>query len=432
MPNTEKKTRKRFQILALVFVSVVINYMDRSNISIAAFALSDELELSSVQMGLIFSAFAWTYATLQIPGGMLVDIIRPRILYTAILSFWSLATLLQGFANSFASLLGFRMSIGLFETPSYPANNRIVTSWFPEKERASAIAVYTSGQYIGLAFLTPVLVAIQNFAGWRGLFIVSGIVGIIWAIVWYLLYRDPLRHKTVSASELNYIAEGGGLIDMQTKAAATTTFNGKDFKQAFMYRKLWGVYLGQFCIGSFFIFFLTWFPTYLVKYRGLDFLQSGFLASIPFLAAFFGVLLSGFISDWLMRKGFSPEQARKTPVLTGMLLSMFIIGANYTDSTFFIILFMAIAFFGNGFASITWVFVSTMAPKHLIGLVGGVFNFIGGLSAVIVPSVIGFLVQDGDFKPALLLIGLIGLIGFFAYIFLVGKVERIEVAEEVV
>lgn len=427
--HTRPLTRKRYHILALVFISVVINYMDRSNISIAAFALSEELGLSTVQMGLIFSAFAWTYATLQIPGGVLVDVVRPRILYTVILSLWSVATLLQGFASSFASLLGFRMSIGLFETPSYPANNRIVTSWFPEQERAAAIGVYTSGQYIGLAFLTPVLVAIQAYAGWRGLFIISGAVGLFWAVVWYLFYRDPLLHETVSASELDYIKEGGGLINMQPQTTEKGKFQWAELKQAFLFRKLWGVYLGQFCIGSCFIFFLTWFPTYLVQYRGLDFLKSGFLASVPFLAAFVGVLLSGFASDYLVKKGYSMEFARKAPVLTGLLLTVSIVGANYTDSTFWVIFCLAVAFFGNGLASITWIFVSTLAPKHLIGLVGGIFNFMGGLSAVVIPTVIGFLVKDGDFKPALLFISILALTGFFSYLFLVGKVERIELEQ---
>ncbi len=123
------------------------------------------------------------------------------------------------------------------------------------------------------------------------------------------------------------------------------------------------------------------------------------------------------------------EFSRKAPVLTGLLLTVSIVGANYTDSTFWVIFCLAVAFFGNGLASITWIFVSTLAPKHLIGLVGGVFNFMGGLSAVVIPTAIGFLVEEGDFKPALLFISLLALTGFFSYLFLVGKVERIEVEQ---
>jgi len=123
--------------------------------------------------------------------------------------------------------------------------------------------------------------------------------------------------------------------------------------------------------------------------------------------------------------------ARKTPIITGLLLSMSIIGANYVSSPALIILFMCIAFFGNGFASITWVFVSTLAPKHLVGLTGGVFNFIGGLAGIVVPAAIGYLVTDNNFTPAIILIGIIGVLGALSYIFLVGKVERVEIKTEI-
>lgn len=422
-----KSTKKRYSILFLVFITVVINYLDRSNISIAAFAIREELGLSTIQMGVIFSAFAWTYSVLQIPGGIMVDKVKARVLYPIILALWSLATLIQGFINSLSAFIGLRAAIGVFETPSYPLNNKIVTSWFPENERASAIAVYTSGQFIGLAFLTPVLVLIQDNLGWRGLFIVSGIIGIVWAIIWYLFYRDPNKHKKVNKQELLYIKDGGSLVEGSSEEKEVQKFTIEDFKHAFKHRKLWGVYIGQFCIGSLFIFFLTWFPTYLVEFRGLDFIKSGFLASLPFLAAFVGVLLSGFTSDFLVRKGYTNEIARKTPVLIGMILSMTIVGSNYTDNTFLIILFLSIAFLGNGLSSITWVFVSLLAPKKLIGLIGGTFNFIGGLSAVVTPIVIGFLVEDSNFEPALFYIGALAFIGFCSYLFLIGKVERIEI-----
>ena len=401
--------------------------MDRSNISVASSAITQELGLTKIQMGLIFSAFAWSYSSLQIPGGIIVDYVKPRILYPFMIVLWSIATLLQGFVSSMGTLVGCRIAIGAFEAPSYPCNNKIVTSWFPEKERASAIAVYTSGQFIGLAFLTPVLILIQSVLGWRGLFIVSGVIGIIWALIWYVFYRDPKNHTKVSQEELRYIEEGGGLISHLTVEKEEQKFNWNDVKLAFSYRKLWGVYLGQFCLGSLFIFFLTWFPTYLVEYRGLDFIKSGFLASVPFLAAFVGVLLSGYTSDFLIRKNYSNELARKAPILVGMFLSLAIIGANYTDNTTLIIFFLSLAFFGNGLASITWVFVSLLAPKKMIGLVGGVFNFIGGLSAAVTPIVIGWLAQDGNFKPALFYIGILAFIGFCSYLFLVGKLKRIDV-----
>lgn len=422
-----KPTKIRFRILALIFVSVVINYMDRTNISVAATAISTDLKLTSVQLGILFSAFGWTYAALQIPGGILVDRIAPRVLYSFCLIAWSVMTLLQGVVRGFGGLLGLRLAIGVFEAPSYPINNRVVTTWFPDYERATAIAVYTSGQFLGLAFVTPALVAIQYYLGWRGLLAATGLVGILWGFIWYRFYRNPTEHKHVNKAELAHIEKGGGLINMHTKAnhIQKTKFEWRNLKKVFAYRKLWGIYIGQFAVNSTLWFFLTWFPTYLVKYRGLDFLKSGFLASAPFLAAFAGLITSGFLSDYLLKKGVSINIARKAPVIFGLLLSASIIGANYVDSPAWIIFFMALAFFGNGFATITWVFVSTLSPKSLIGLTGGVFNFIGNLASIVIPIVIGYLARDGNFQPALIFIGSVTIVGACSYIFIVGKIERI-------
>jgi ACS family D-galactonate transporter-like MFS transporter len=423
-----RPTRIRFTILAAVFVNVVINYMDRSNISIAATMITTDLKLTAVQLGYIFSAFGWTYAILQIPGGIMTDRYGARLVYTFSLILWSVITIAQGFATGFIILFILRMLIGVFEAPSYPTNNKIVTSWFPAKERATAIAIYTSGQFVGLAFLAPALTALQYYTGWQGLFIITGAIGIVWGIAWYFFYRDPLDHARVNNAELQYIEEGGGLINRENKnQAVVQPFKWSDLKEVFSHKKLWGIYLGQFALNGTMWFFLTWFPTYLVKYRGVDFIKSGFLASVPFLAAFVGILFSGFLSDYMIKKGISVSRSRKIPVITGLLLSLSIVGANYVSSPALIILFMCIAFFGNGFASITWVFVSTLAPKHLVGLTGGVFNFIGGLAAIFIPLIIGFLVSDGDFAPALVFVGALGVAGALCYIFLVGKVERIEV-----
>jgi MFS transporter, ACS family, D-galactonate transporter len=423
-----KPTRVRYSMLALVFINVVINYLDRSNISVAGSALGKDLDLSSVQLGLIFSAFGWTYALLQIPGGLVADRFGPRILYAFCLVTWSIATVCQGFARGFASLFALRLATGAFEAPSYPINNRIVTSWFPDNERASAIAMYVSGQFIGLAFLTPVLATIQFYAGWKGLFITTGAVGLVWSVVWYFFYRDPLDHAQVNAAELEYIETGGGLLQGRERSAdQTSVWQWANLKQVFSSRTLWGVYIGQFAVNATLWFFLTWFPTYLVQYRGLDFIKSGYLASVPFLAACGGLLLSGFLSDYLVKQGRSATVARKVPIIIGLLVSVSIVGANYTNDTGLIIFFMALAFFGSGMALISWVFVSLLSPKHLIGLTGGVFNFMGNLASIVVPIVIGYLAQGGDFKPALLFIGAIGFIGACSYIFLVGKIERVVV-----
>jgi ACS family D-galactonate transporter-like MFS transporter len=427
-PPRPAASRKRLLIMALLFITVVINYLDRSNLSIAAPQLMRELAIDPVHAGWVFSAFGWTYVAIQIPGGLLVDRVRPRVLYALALVLWSLATVFMGFAGSFIGLFALRLAIGAMEAPAYPINNRVVTTWFPERERATAIGFYTSGQFVGLAFLTPLLAWVQHRFGWHSVFISTGLAGIIWAGVWYMVYREPREFKGVNEAEIELIRSGGGLVDLQkTSTVAHKGFNLADLGIVLSKRKLWGIYLGQFAVNSTLWFFLTWFPTYLVKYRGMDFIKTGFLASLPFLAAFVGVISAGLFSDWMIRKGASIGLARKLPIISGLLISTCIIGANFTNSTSWIIVFMAIAFFGNGFASITWSLVSSVAPSKMLGLTGGVFNFIGNLAAIATPLLIGFLVTGSNFAPAITYVACMALLGALSYIFLVGKVERISV-----
>ncbi|KFX63275.1 MFS transporter [Paraburkholderia fungorum] len=418
-------TGKRHRLLAMLFVTVVITYLDRSNLSIAATAIAKDLQLDPAHMGLVFSAFGWSYALLQIPGGMLVDRTRPRLLLALVIGLWSLATILQGFAGTFAILLSLRVLLGALEAPAYPTLNRVVTTWFPDSERARAIATYTSGQYVGLAFLTPALVLTQQHFGWQGVFFLTGALGVAWGLVWYALYREPSEASDVNEAELEAIRAGGGLVELGDTRRARARYTAADWRAVLGNRKLWGVYIGQIAVTSTLWFFLTWFPTYLVKYRHMDFLKAGFMAAVPFLAAFVGILSSGLLSDGMIRRGVSATVARKVPIVTGLLLSTAIVGANYVETPSMVILFMAIAFFGSGFSSITWVLVSSMAKKELLGLTGGMFNLMGNLSSICVPIVIGLIVRNDDFKPALVFMSAVGLLGALSYLFLVGRIERI-------
>jgi ACS family D-galactonate transporter-like MFS transporter len=416
---------RRFLVAIMLFVIVVINFLDRTNISIVGPEVAGALHLNAVKMGLVFSGFGWTYALLQIPASRFVDRVHPRLLYFVALGFWSLGTFALGFANSFVSLLALRLVVGAFEAPSYSINNRVVATWFGENERAGAIGFYTSGQFVGLAFLMPLLSWINVAFGWRAVFICTGLVGLIWAVVWICLYRDPKDFRGVNQAEIDWIAQNGGIPDLSERIVQSKELIWSDLKTVLSHRKLWGIYIGQFGLVSTQWFFLTWFPTYLVMYRHLDFMKSGLLASIPFFGAFVGVLTGGFLSDWMLRRGAGLTVARKVPIIVGLLLSTSIVGANYVLSPISVTVFFTCAFFGSGFASITWSLVSTIAPEHLIGLTGGVFNFVGNLGAVVVPVAIGLLIHGQDFTRPLIFVSATALIGAFSYFGLVGRIERI-------
>lgn len=428
MPVSQKPTQTRFRVMVMIFVCVVITYLDRSNISITAPTMHKELGLNTVQMGWILSAFGWTYAFGQIPGGWLVDRIRPRYFYPAILILWSLATACLGIVTSFAALFAIRLLIGALEAPSYMINNQVVTSWFPDRERGGAIGFYISGQFIGLAFLQPLLVWIVATYGWRSVFFTTGIGGAIWGLAWLILYRAPRESKSVNAAEIELIETGGGLVDLGSAQAnkQKARLSLADLATMFKYRKLWGVYIGQFAVTSSQWFFLTWFPTYLVQYRHLSILKSGIYVSLPFIAAFVGTQLSGFLSDRILRGGYTLGTARKAPIIFGLLLSSSIIGANFVDTPELVIGFMALAFFGNGMASIGWSLISHVAPKPLIGLTGGTFNFISNLSGISTPLIIGYLAKGGNFAPGLTYIAAVAVMGALAYILMIGKLERVQ------
>jgi len=321
--------------------------------------------------------------------------------------------------------MAMRMLVGALEAPSYPINNRVVTTWFPERERATAIGFYTSGQYVGIAFLTPVLVWIQTRFGWQMVFVATGALGVVWGLVWYALYRPPHEFPGTNAAEIDQIRRGGGLVDLDRTQRQRRPFSGADLAHVLSSRKLWGVYLGQFALTSTLWFFLTWFPTYLVQARGMGFVKAGFLASLPFLAAFVGVLTSGLLSDAMVRRGASLGTARKIPIVTGLLLSTGIIGANFVSEPAAIVAFLTLAFFGNGLASITWSLVSAIAPERLLGLTGGVFNFFGNLSGISVPIIIGYLARDYGFSAGLTYVAVLALLGAASYVFVVGTVERL-------
>lgn len=208
-----KPTRRRYITLLMIFITVVICYVDRANLAVASAHIQQEFGISKAEMGYVFSAFAWLYTLCQIPGGWFLDRVGSRLTYFIAILGWSVATLLQGFASGLLSLIGLRAITGIFEAPAFPTNNRLVTSWFPEQERASAVGFYTSGQFVGLAFLTPLLIWIQELLSWHWVFIITGGIGIIWSLVWMKVYQAPSQSKGINQAELDYIRAGGAMVD---------------------------------------------------------------------------------------------------------------------------------------------------------------------------------------------------------------------------
>lgn len=401
-------SRSRFGVLALISVGTMINYLDRTALGVAAPSMSVSLHISPAVLGIVFSSFSWSYVAAQIPGGWVLDRIGARLTYFLAISFWSLFTLGQGFANGEVSLVACLLGLGMCEAPCFPTNSRIVATWFPEQERAQATAVYTVGEYLGLACFGPVLFWIARRLGWQWLFFAVGGVGILFATIWWALYREPQSACDASAP------------------ARIGRSDWKRARQLLGKRQLWGASIGQFAGNSTLVFFLTWFPTYLATARHMNWIHAGFSTILPFIGGACGVLIAGWVSDQLLKRTGSSNLARKLPIIFGLFGASTIILANYVTDNALAIAILSFAFFCQGMTGLGWAVISDIAPKELMGLTGGIFNFAANLAGIITPIVIGAIIGvTGSFFLALAYVGATALVGALSYIFVLGDVKRI-------
>jgi D-galactonate transporter len=434
--------RHRFLILALIFIVTVINYADRATMSIAGTGVIKDLGLDPMMLGVIFSAFAWAYALGQIPGGWLLDRFGARRVYGCSLVLWSCFTMLQGTVGWFGlmgasaaiSLFAMRFMLGLVESPAFPANNRIVSCWFPTSERGTASALFNSAQYMAVVLFTPLMAWLTHAWGWEHVFLWMGALGLALSVVWFAFYREPHSDKHLSPREMEYMREGGALVDLElNRTTKKPKAKLSEVAQLFTSRTLWSIYLGQYCITALTYFFITWFPIYLIKGRGMTIMEAGWVAALPAICGFSGGVLGGMLSDLLIRRGVHPSIARKTPFIIGMAMSTILVSANFLDANWMVITVMAVAFFGKGLAAVGWAVLSDTAPKNMVGLSGGVFNGIGNIAGIITPLVIGYIVAvTGSFNIALWFVAAHGVLGIFAYGLLAGRFERVVIEEKAV
>jgi ACS family glucarate transporter-like MFS transporter len=430
------RTRVRWGILAILFIVTTINFADRATISLTGPEIKKLLGLSPVQMGFVFSAFAWSYVAAQLPGGWLLDRFGSKATYFFSIFVWSVLTALTGTIGFFSGavaltfLLALRLSVGVAESPAFPGNSRIASAWFPASERGTAAAVFNSAQYFATVLFAPLMGWLVHAYGWPSVFYVMGGLGIVMALVWQKTIYTPKAHPRINASELAYIEAGGALVDIDDVSAVGKPRQIKTWaviKQLLSNRMLLGVYIGQYCINTLTYFFLTWFPVYLVSERHMTILSAGFVAALPAAAGFIGGILGGVVSDRMIKAGYSLSTARKTPIVFGMLLSMTMIVCNYVLVDWIVIAMMSLAFFGKGIGALGWAVVSDTSPREAGGLSGALFNTFGNAAGITTPIVIGYILQaTGSFADALIFIGTNAAVAILSYLFIVGDIKRVE------
>jgi MFS transporter, ACS family, glucarate transporter len=431
-----KRSSFRWIIVSLLFFVTAINYANRTALSIAGPALAKSLHLDSVSMGYIFSAFGWSYVLAQLPGGWLLDRFGSKKIYAISLFTWSFFTFLTGFTGLFAGFTAvvmiflLRFLLGIAEAPAFPANSRISIAWFPARETGTAAAIFNSAQYFATVLFAPFLGYIVQIYGWEYSFFSMGIIGFAFLIIWQKFVHAPKKSRYINQAELDYITEGGALVDMDYGIKEKNKANTPQWKflgQLLKNRMFIGVYIAQYCINAITFFFITWFPVYLVQARGMTILKAGIVAVLPAIFGFVGGNLGGLYSDHLLKKSGSLSLARKVPIVVGMLLSMSMVFCNYTGIDWMVIAFMALAYFGKGVGALGWAVNADTAPKEITGLSGSLFNTFGNLSSIITPIAIGYIIKvTGSFNWALIFVSVHAFIAIISYVFIVGKIQRFE------
>ncbi len=418
MSETVKATPrvKRIQVAALsmLVVAGVVNYIDRATLAVANPLIRQDLGLSIADMGYLLSAFLWSYAFAQLPTGAMVDKLGPRILLTLGLGLWSIAQVLGGLVRGFGQFFGARVLLGIGEAPQFPTGARVARDWFNPRDRGLATGIFNCASTLGTAIAVPLLTFLMLYFGWRTMFMIMGVAGLVVAAVWYIVYRNP--HEVALTDAENAYRTQGDPPGQRTKV----TF--REWKLLFRFRTTWGMILGYFgCIYLTWIY-TAWLPGYLEIERHMSVKYTGWAAAIPFACGVLGGVLGGYLADILVRRGVSPVGSRKYPAALALLgTAICTVAAAYVTSNTLAIAFISASLFLVYITSTcAWALSSVAAPTNCTASIGAMQNFGGYLGGALAPTVTGIIVQTtGSFVPALVVGALIGVASAAAYMFVV-------------
>src|SRR5258708_16120954 len=404
----------RWGIAALLGVGIIINYFDRVNLSVATTALIKEFHFNNAEIGLILSSYLWSYAILQIPVGAILDRIGIKWIMRVGTILWTIASFMTAIVSGFGLIILSRIILGIGEAPAFPGSAKATGYWFPVKERGRATTAFDAAAKFSSALGLPIVALAVSAWGWRAGFWMTGILSLIYALAFWLFYRDPSESKRLSEAERRYISEGGA---QQEGKLATNMGAGLGFLLS--QRKVWGLMLGFTAYNYSFNLFLVWLPGYLQTQLHTSVLKSGLYLIIPWLVATVtDVLIGGVLVDRLITRGYDPSRVRKVLFTIGMLLGIAAIGAFFTTNVTVAVTWLTISLGGLAFAApIAWSIPSLIAPTGTVGTVGGIMNFLGNVAGIVAPIVAGFVADRAGFATNFLIAGAILVVGIFCFLF---------------
>lgn len=409
----------RWLILGLLFLSTVINYIDRQALSVLVPTLRKDLGLSSADYGTITTVFMLAYTVAQIPAGMWIDKIGTRLGFCISIVGWSIAALLHSAAQGMFSLAIFRALLGITEAGNWPAGTKAVAQWFPPQRRALAMAIFDSGSALGAVAAPPLVAFLALTFGWRAAFVVTGFLGFIWLIGWLLVFRAPQNHPWLRAEErATILAEVGPLPKPAGFAAPMRRIIGQ--------RALWGLMATRLVATPVWWFYVFWLPDYLSQGRGFSLKEIGFYGWIPYLAVDLGKMSGGALSDWMLANGRSATFARKSVMLAGALAMMSGIQVVGAPSAAAAIAWICLATFGFGMWSANILALhADIFPAETMGTAVGATLMAASLGGSIFTFAVGQVVDKAGYAPVFWTVGMLSLAACLCLFLLVGKAERI-------
>jgi len=405
---------KKYQTLAVIFLFLigVVNYLDRSALSIANTSIQKDLLISPSQMGVLLSAFSIAYAFSQLPMGILIDRLGSKLALGGSLIAWSIAQSLCGMVSSFSGFMGLRIVLGMGEAPMFPSAAKALAEWFDAEERGTPTGLVWSSTCIGPCLAPPLLTLFMVNFGWRGMFIITGVIGITLALCWFAFYK----------SKAQYMAQTGRAEPVRAtsahmpKQAKVGMFS--EWAALFKNRSTWGAFLGFMGVIYMLWLHLTWLPGYFEREHGLDLYKTAWVVSLAYLFGALGTIVAGRVCDTLVRKGMSILGSRKATVIAGLLMAAsFTVMVAFVTNIYGCVILLCLALFSINMSSATaWMIVNTIVSSKRVASFGSIQNFGGYLAGSVAPIVTGFSVQyTGSFSSAFLISAGVAVLSAFAY-----------------
>jgi MFS transporter, ACS family, D-galactonate transporter len=422
-PNTSHALHRRWRIAFLLAFGVLVNFFDRINLSVSREALNVSFGMSLVVFGYLSSAYSWTYAAMQMPAGVLLDRFGVRRVGRISTFLWSVASFSAALAPGLGWFVGARFLLGVSESPTFPGNAKAIGYWFTLAERSLASAIIDAAAKFSTAIGVPLIGLLLLHFGWRWSFAATGLISLLYFVLFYWIYRDPSEDVGLSAQEREFIAQGGA----QPEGAGRGE-SGAPIGYLLRQPKVYGLALGWGAYNYTFFLLLNWLPSYLSLSLHVDLLHSVFYTSVPWLlATFTDLLVGGWLVDVFIQRGWNSSRVRQSVLVGGMCFGLAILGAARAHSPAIALLWISLALGGLAAAApVAWTIPSLISPRESVGTLSGIVNFCGQIAAISAPIVTGYIVSaTHSFAAAFAVCTVILFLGIAGYIFLLGRIEPI-------